>query len=141
MATIHAAVAIEAPKDRVFALVRDQAQRGRFLPDGWRFVGTVTEATDQIGSQMEVEMPIGPSVRRLIETLAITDNELYEGPPDGEPFLTKWTLVDAGSETLVDLQMEFEYGGWLGELFVKRRLQKALAQQLIRLGQAAREAT
>jgi hypothetical protein len=139
VAKISVAVAIEAPKDQVFALVRDQAQRARFLPDGWRFVQCVTETTDIVGSQMEIESRIGPTVRRVIELLLITDNELYEGPSEGDNFMTKWTFVDAGPETLVEIEMQFEYGGWLGEFLIKRRLREALTQQLLRLGALAAE--
>ena len=127
-------VAIEAPRDRVFDLVRDQSQRGRFMPDGWRLIRCLTPDTDRLGSQMEIEASIGPTTRRVIETLALDADRLIEGPPAADNFVTTWTFLGQGSETIVDLEMEFEYGGFLGELLIKRSLRRALTQQLLRLG-------
>jgi uncharacterized protein YndB with AHSA1/START domain len=143
LARVRAAVAIESPFERVFALVRDQAQRHRFLPDGWRFIQCVTPVTNQAGSQMEIETDFGLRVRRLIEILALEEEgevvKLVEGPPGAENFISTWTLAARGPETLVELEMDFTYGGFLGEFFIKRRLHRALMQHLLRLGIAARE--
>jgi hypothetical protein len=145
LAKVRAAVAIEAPFERVFALVRDQAQRHRFLPDGWRFIQCVTPVTDEVGSKMEIETDFGLRVGRLIEIHLIEDEgdvtRLVEGPPGAENFIATWTLAPQGPETLVELEMNFDYGGFLGELLIKRQLQRALSQQLMRLGAAAREET
>ena len=142
MRVVQEFIAIEAPRERVFQLIRDQAERERFLPDGWRFIQSLTDRTDAAGSQMEIEWQIGPSpLRQVIETLAVSENQIIEAPPMGGNYVTTWTVGEDATATLVGLQMRFEYGDILSEFFVKRRLQKSFRQQLRRLKQTAEAET
>jgi hypothetical protein len=136
--TVQEFIAIAAPREAVFDLIRDQSQRARFLPDGWRFLGTLSEQSDGLGSQMEVEWQIGPRpLQQVIETLAVSDNQVIEGPPGGDNYVTTWTVGEDATATLIGLHMRFEYGDFLSEFFVKRRLHRAFRQQLQRLKQVA----
>ena len=147
MATARASIAIEAPKGAVFALIRDQAQRRRFLPDGWRQLRTLSEQTDVVGSRMEVEARLGPGLTtQVIEILEMTEDQIVEGPPTRDNFITTWTLGESGGGTIVELETVFSYGEWFefalfGEWLVKRRLRRAHRQMLQRLKAVAEGAS
>ena len=127
-------VAVEASRDEIWSLIRDQAQRPRFLPDGWRFHGTLTERTDAVGSRMEIEAWLGPApLHQVIELLEIGEDWIVEGPPTADNYVSTWTVAERGEVTLVQLETSFDYGGFIGEFFVKRRLRRAVREQLQRL--------
>jgi hypothetical protein len=87
---------------------------------------------------MEIEWQLGPvPLRRVIETLAVTDEQLIEGPPGGDNYLMTWTVGEDATATLVGLHIAFVYGDAISEFFVKRRLRRAFRQQLQRLKQVA----
>ena len=147
MATARESIAIEAPKGAVFALIRDQAQRRRFLPDGWRVLRTLTEQTDVVGSRMEVEARLGPGpTLQVVEVLEMTEDQIVEGPPTRDNFITTWTLGESEGSTVVELETKFSYGEWFefalfGEWLVKRRLRRAHRQMLQRLKAVAEGAS
>lgn len=122
----------------VFDLIRDQAQRHRFTPEGWRVLRTLTERTDEAGSNMEVEWQLGPRLTtQVIEIYEVTENQVIEGPPPRENYITTWTVGEDKRATLVGIHMRFSYGDWISEWVVKRRLRRALRQQLARLKMVA----
>jgi hypothetical protein len=134
--------AIEAPQALVFGLVRDQAQRHRFLPDGWRVKRLLTEVHDCAGAMMELRAPIGPSaIEQVIQIQAISEQEgagkarsqLVESPPAVDNYITTWTVAEEGGGSVVSVHTEFSYGDMIGEFFVRRRLGKAYDQMLERL--------
>ena len=134
MASVSRLIPVFASKEALLALIRDQAQRRRFLPDGWTFHRTLTDGTDQVGSQMEIDAWIGPGpVRQLVQVLAIDENHVVEGPPTADNYVTTWTVAPEGERTWVQLEMRFQYNDLMGEFFVKRRLRKAFRQALERL--------
>lgn len=141
MAHVEAFVAIEAPRQRVLTLVADQSLRDRFLPDGWRVTRLLTPKHDVVTSAMEVEAPIGPGVTtRVVQILSLSEDEVVEGPPTADNFVTTWSLRDDDSMssgpprgTLVRLQTEFSYGGAIGDFFARRKLRQAYGQMLARL--------
>ena len=141
MPTVEAYVAIEAPRALVERLVLDQAQRARFLPDGWRFLETLTPETDRVGSQMVIEWRLGPApLRQVIELLEVAPGDvtrIVEGPPGGDNYVTTWRISSDAAATLVGVTMVFDYGDFLGNFLVRRRLQRALNQMLVRLHAAA----
>ena len=138
MPTVQEFVAIAVPRDAVFHLISDQNQRRRFLPNGWRFLRTLTQRSDRVGSQMEIEWQVGPSpLRQVIEALEISESQVIEAPPGGDNYLTTWTVGEDATATLVGVHMRFEYGDILGEFFVKRRLRRAFRQMLRRLKETA----
>jgi hypothetical protein len=141
--TVEAYVAIEAPRVLVERLVLDQAQRARFLPDGWSFVDALTDETDRIGSQMVIEWRLGPApLRQVIELLELEAGDvtrIVEGPPGGDNYVTTWRIGSDGPETLVSATFDFDYGDLLGNLLVRRRMRKALTQMLVHLGKVAVE--
>jgi hypothetical protein len=127
-------LAVAAAPQAVLALIRDQSQRGRFLPDGWRFLRSLSEQKEAIGSSMEIEARIGPlPTTHVVQLLELGDDYVLEGPPAGENYLTTWTVQARGEDAIVQAEMEFSYGGLIGEYFVRRRLRKALQQMLQRL--------
>lgn len=136
MARVQAFVAVRAPLEEVRALVLDLSRRHLFLPDGWRRLRLLTEQATGAGASMEVEASLGPRpTTGVVEVLDATDRQVLEGPPTRENLLTTWTFGrdEAADETLVGVLVEFEYGGPVGEWFVRRRLRRALRQQLDRL--------
>jgi uncharacterized protein YndB with AHSA1/START domain len=142
LAQVQEAITIAAPRARVFALVRDQAQRHRFLPDGWRVVGLLTEQHDRPGATMSLEAAVGPAP--LAQTLQLQvvwaespdragQSQLVESPPAADNYVTTWTVRDHDGGSLVVLHTDFSYGGMVGEFFVRRRLRRAYRQMLSRL--------
>lgn len=141
MPKVEAYVAIEAPRALVERLVLDQAQRARFLPDDWCFIETLTAETDRVGAQMVIEWRLGPApLRQVIELLEVEQGDvtrIVEGPPGGDNYVTTWLISAEGPETLVGASMLFDYGDFLGNFFVRRRLKRALIQTLMLLGDVA----
>jgi hypothetical protein len=138
MATVSASIAIGAEPAAVLALLRDREKRARLLPSGWRLHGLLTPATDEVGSLMEVEARIGPApLRYVIELLAVEEGLVVEGEAGGGNYLTTWSVHPREGGSAVFCEMQFEYGGFPGELFVRWRLQRALWEQLLRLKAAA----
>jgi Polyketide cyclase / dehydrase and lipid transport len=127
-------VAVAAAPQTVLALIRDQSLRARFLPDGWRFLRSLSERPDEAGSSMEIEARIGPApTTHVVQLLEFGDDYVLEGPPGGDNYVTTWTVQARGEDAIVQAEMQFSYGGMLGEYFVRRRLRKALRQMLQRL--------
>jgi ribosome-associated toxin RatA of RatAB toxin-antitoxin module len=146
LAQVQEAIAIAAPRQRVFALVRDQAQRHRFLPDGWRVVELLTDQHDRPGATMSVEAAIGPApLPQVLQVQAVWSespggegqSQLVESPPAADNYITTWTVRDHEEGSLVVLHTDFSYGGMVGEFFVRRRLRRAYRQMLSRLKAAA----
>ncbi len=140
MAQLQEAITIDAPPAGVFALVRDQSQRERFLPDGWRFQRCLTEVHDEPGATMALEATIGPAPTLEVVQLQYLrldeppgQSQLVESPPAADNYITTWTVRARNGGSLVILHTEFSYGDMLAEFFVRRRLRKAYAQMLRRL--------
>jgi hypothetical protein len=127
-------LAVAAAPQAALALIRDRSQRARFLPDGWRLLRSLNEQPEAVGSSMEIEARIGPMpTTHVVQLLELGDDYVLEGPPAGENYLTTWTVQARGEDAIVQAEMEFSYGGLIGEYFVRRRLRKALRQMLQRL--------
>jgi Polyketide cyclase / dehydrase and lipid transport len=127
-------LAVAAAPESVLELIRDQSQRARFLPEGWRLLRSLSEQRDAIGSSMEIEARIGPTpTTHVVQLLEFGDDYVLEGPPGGDNYLTTWTVQSRGEDAIVQAEMQFSYGGLVGEYFVRRRLRKALRQMLQRL--------
>jgi hypothetical protein len=141
MATVQSFVAIHAPQALVLRLVADQSQRSRFLPEGWRVMRLITPRHDVVTSAMEVETDVGPgATMRVVQVLGLRDDQVVEGPPTADNFVTTWTVreevdapLDDQPSTLVGLHTEFTYGGLIGDFFARRRLARAYAEMLARL--------
>jgi len=87
---------------------------------------------------MEVEWRLGPRpTTQVIEIYEVTENQVIEGPPPRENYITTWTIGEDKRATLVGIHMRFSYGDWISEWFVKRRLRRALRQMLDRLKMVA----
>jgi hypothetical protein len=127
-------LAVAAAPEAVLDLIRDRSQRGRFLPDGWRLLRSLSEQPEAIGSSMEIEARIGPlPTTHVVQLLEFGDDYVLEGPPAGENYLTTWTVQARGEDAIVQAEMKFSYGGLVGEYFARRRLRNALQQMLQRL--------
>jgi hypothetical protein len=127
-------LAVAAGPETVLALIRDRSQRARFLPDGWRLLRSLSEQPEAVGSSIEIEARIGPlPTTHVVQLLALGDDYVLEGPPAGENYLTTWTVQARGEDAIVQAEMQFSYGGVIGEYFVRRRLRNALQQMLQRL--------
>lgn len=120
--------------------MRDQAQRERFLPDGWRFQRFITETHDELGATMALEASVGPAPTVEIMQLQLVredeppgQSQLVESPPTADNYITTWTVRDRDGASLVILHTEFSYGDMVAEFFVRRRLRKAYSQMLRRL--------
>ncbi len=141
MISVRAYIAIAAPRPLVERLVIDRAARVRFLPDGWRFIELLTAETTRVGSQMEIEWRLGPApLRQVIELLEVESGDVtqvIEGPPGGGNYLTTWRIGADATATLISVTLDFDYGDFVGNFLVRRRLQKALSQMLQRLEIAA----
>ena len=134
MAYVVEWLAVAAAPQAALALIRDRSQRARFLPDGWRLLRSLNEQPEAVGSSMEIEARIGPMpTTHVVQLLELGDDYVLEGPPAGENYLTTWTVQARGEDAIVQAEMEFSYGGLIGEYFVRRRLRKALRQMLQRL--------
>ena len=134
MAYVVEWLAVAAAPQAALALIRDRSQRARFLPDGWRLLRSLNEQPEAVGSSMEIEARIGPMpTTHVVQLLELGDDYVLEGPPAGENYLTTWTVQARGEGAIVQAEMEFSYGGLIGEYFVRRRLRKALRQMLQRL--------
>jgi ribosome-associated toxin RatA of RatAB toxin-antitoxin module len=127
-------VAVASAPQPLLDLVRDYSQRHRFLPDGWRYLRSLSDVTAGLDAQMEIEAKIGPATTtHVVKLLSEGDDFIDEGPPGGENYLTTWTIQARGEDTIVQVEMRFSYGEMIGEFFVKRRLRRALKQMLRRL--------
>jgi carbon monoxide dehydrogenase subunit G len=127
-------VAVAATPETILALIRDRSQRARFLPDGWRVLRLLTTETETLGAAMEIEADIGPgTVVQVVQLLETGDDFVTEGPPGGDNFMTTWTVQGRGDDTIVQEEVEFHYGGLIGEFFARRKLRRAMRQQLQRL--------
>jgi ribosome-associated toxin RatA of RatAB toxin-antitoxin module len=126
--------AVASSPEALLALVRDYAQRERFLPDGWRLLRRLGAASTGPGAQFEIEAKIGPApTTHVVQLLREGDDYVEEGPPGGENYLTVWTVQARGEDAIVQVEVQFAYGGLIGEFFVRRRLRRALHQMLQRL--------
>lgn len=131
-------VAVAARPDVLLSLIKDQSQRHRFLPDGWRVLRLLTERHAGIGSGMEIEARFGPATTpRVVQILEIGDDFVTEGPPGGDNFLTTWIVQARGEDTIVQAEILFKYGGFVGEFFTRKGLRRDLKQMLQRLKAAA----
>ena len=137
MPTVQEFVAIAAPATLYFT----SSATNRSAAASCRTAGafrTLTQRSDRVGSQMEIEWQVGPSpLRQVIEALEISESQVIEAPPGGDNYLTTWTVGEDATATLVGVHMRFEYGDILGEFFVKRRLRRAFGQMLRRLREIA----
>jgi Polyketide cyclase / dehydrase and lipid transport len=134
MAYVVEWIAAAAAPEAVLNLIRDRSQRGRFLPDGWRMLRSLSEQPAAIGSNMEIEARIGlMPTTHVVQLLEFGDDYILEGPPAGENYLTTWTVQARGEDAIIQAEMQFSYGGLIGEYFVRRRLRTALRQMLQRL--------
>jgi uncharacterized protein YndB with AHSA1/START domain len=140
VAKVEEFVAINAPRDRVFDLIRDRAQRHRFMPEGWRVLQTLSSPTDEIGASMEIEWQVGPGLTvQVVQLLDVSEHNIIEGPPPGDNYMTTWTVAEHQGATWVGIKTEFSYGDIISEWFVKRRLGKAYRRMLQRLKQVSEE--
>jgi hypothetical protein len=138
MAEVVEWVAVAARPDVLMALIRDQSQRHRFLPDGWRVLRLLTDDHAAIGSRMEIEARFGPATTpRVQQILEMGDDFITEGPPGGDNFLTTWIVQARGEDTIVQAEVLFKYGGFLGEFFTRKGIRRDLKQMLQRLKVAA----
>ena len=134
MAEVVEWVAVASAPQPLLDLVRDYSQRHRFLPDGWRYLRSLSDVTAGLDAQMEIEAKIGPATTtHVVKLLSEGDDFIDEGPPGGENYLTTWTIQARGEDAIVQVEMRFSYGEMIGEFFVKRRLRRALKQMLRRL--------
>jgi hypothetical protein len=127
-------VAVAARPETLLALIRDQSQRHRFLPDGWRVLRVPEQAYGVIGSSMEVEARFGPGATpRVVQLLEMGQDFVTEGPPGGDNFLTTWIVQARGEDTIVQAEVLFKYGGIVGEWLTRKPLRRDLKQMLSRL--------
>jgi hypothetical protein len=127
-------VAVAARPDVLLALIKDQAQRHRFLPDGWRVLSVPEQQHGIIGSTMEVEARFGPGTTpRVVQILELGEDFVTEGPPAGDNFLTTWIVQARGEDTIVQVEVLFKYGGIVGEWLTRKPLRRDLKQMLSRL--------
>ena len=134
MAEVVEWVTVAARPDTLLSLIRDQSQRHRFLPDGWRVLRLLGERHAGIGSQMEIEARFGPGLTpRVVQILETGDDFVTEGPPGGDNFLTTWIVQAKGEDTIVQAEVLFKYGGMIGEGLARKPLRRDLKQMLQRL--------
>lgn len=163
-------LAVAARPETLLGLIRDYSQRHRFLPEGWRYLRPLSEATAGVGAQIEIEARIGPAATtHVLQLLSEGEDFVDEGPPGGENYLTQWTVQARGEDdsevgglahapaegpfesfsdaetpadtirevwrptTIVQVEMQFSYGGFVGEFFARKRLRRALRGMLQRL--------
>jgi len=142
MAEVVEWVAVAARPDVLLSLIRDQSHRHRFLPDGWRVLRLLTEEHATIGSRMEIEARFGPGTTpRVQQILELGEDFVTEGPPGGDNFLTTWIVQARGEDTIVQAEVLFKYGGFLGEFFTRKGLRRDLKQMLQRLKATAESRT
>lgn len=138
MAYAVESLAVAATPEAVLELIKDHSKRGRFLPDGWRVLRNLATQPGAPGAAMEIEARIGPApTTHVFQLLQAGDDYVIEGPPAGENYVTTWTVQPRGEDTVVQVEMQFFYGGLLGEFFVRRRIRRALRKMLERLKAAA----
>ena len=134
MAEVVEWVAVAARPDVLLALIRDQSQRHRFVPDGWRVLRLLTDEHGVIGSSMEMEARFGPATTpRVVQILEMGDDFVTEGPPGGDNFLTTWIVQARGEDSIVQAEVLFKYGGFLGEFLARKPQRRDLKQMLQRL--------
>ena len=134
MAEVVEWVAVAARPETVLGLIRDYSQRERFLPDGWRYLRSLSATSAGVGAQMEIEARIGPGVTtQVVQLLSEGEDFVDEGPPGGENYYTQWTVQARGEDAIVQVEMQFSYGGFIGDFFARRRLRDALRDMLRRL--------
>ena len=134
MAEVVEWVAVAARPETLLGLIRDQTQRHRFLPEGWRVLRVPEQQHGLIGSSMEVEARFGPGVTpRVVQILEMGDDFVTEGPPGGDNFLTTWIVQARGEDTIVQAEVLFKYGGMIGEWLARKPLRRDLKQMLQRL--------
>jgi len=127
-------VAIASTPEILLGLIRDHRQRHRFLPEGWRFLRQLTPETRGIGAAMEIEASIGPGTStHVVQVLQAGDDFVTEGPPGGDNLMTTWIVQAKGEDTIVQVEVLFHYGGLVGEYFARRKLRRALKDQLRKL--------
>ena len=134
MAEVVEWIAVASTPETLLGLIRDQRQRHRFLPEGWRFLRQLTPQTTGIGAAMEIEASIGPGLStHVVQVLQAGDDFVTEGPPGGDNFMTTWIVQAKGEDTIVQVEVLFTYGGLIGEYFARRKLRRALKDQLRKL--------
>ena len=134
MAEVVEWVAVAARPEVLLALIRDQSQRHRFLPDGWRVLRVPEQEHGVVGSSLEVEARFGPGTTpRVVQILEAGEDFLTEGPPAGDNFLTTWLVQARGEDTIVQTEVLFKYGGFIGEWLTRKPLRRDLRQMLQRL--------
>ena len=134
MAEVVEWVAVAARPETLLSLIRDQRQRHRFLPEGWRYLRQLSTETIGIGAAMEIEASIGPGVStHVVQVLEAGDDFLTEGPPGGDNLMTTWIVQAKGEDTIVQVEVLFHYGGIVGEFFARKKLRRALKDQLAKL--------
>ena len=134
MAEVVEWIAIASTPETLLGLIRDQRQRHRFLPEGWRFLRQLTPQTTGIGAAMEIEASIGPGKStHVVQVLEAGDDFVTEGPPGGDNFMTTWIVQAKGEDTIVQVEVLFTYGGLIGEYFARKKLRRALKDQLRKL--------
>ena len=134
MAEVVEWIAVASTPETLLGLIRDQGQRHRFLPEGWRFLRQLTPQTTGIGAAMEIEASIGPGLStHVVQVLQAGDDFVTEGPPGGDNFMTTWIVQAKGEDTIVQVEVLFTYGGLIGEYFARRKLRRALKDQLRKL--------
>ena len=94
----------------------------------------LSSGTTGIGAAMEIQASIGPGTStHVVQILEAGDDFLTEGPPGGDNLLTTWIVQAKGEDTIVQVEVLFHYGGLVGEYFARRKLRRALKEQLQRL--------
>jgi len=127
-------VAVASTPETLLGLIRDYSQRHRFLPEGWRYLRPLSAVTSGVGAQIEIKARIGPiATTQVLQLHNEGDDFIDEGPPGGENYLTQWTVQAKGEDAIVQVEMQFMYGGLMGEFFARRRIRRALREMLQRL--------
>ncbi len=73
------------------------------MPEGWRFLRSLSDTTSGPGAQIEIEARIGPvATTHVVQLLSQGDDFIDEGPPGGENYLTQWTVQARGEDDMGD---------------------------------------
>ncbi len=99
-------MAVAARPEKLLGLLGDYSQRHRLLPEGWRFLRSLSDTTSGPGAQIEIEARIGPvATTHVVQLLSQGDDFIDEGPPGGENYLTQWTVQARGED-------DYQHGGY-----------------------------
>ena len=133
MAEVVEWVVVAARPEALLSLIRDQKQRHRFLPEGWRYLRQLSTETTGIGAAMEIEASIGLVPRRTWCRCSKRGTTSSPSPPGRDNLMTTWIVQAKGEDTIVQVEVLFHYGGIVGEYFARKKLRRALKEELRKL--------